>query len=97
MTLSILVNKSVQGGLRQKDGHSCGPLVIRHARCRMLGQEVASRDVDRQEAKALRCETAGILQLAWENDRLIAAPEAPVQKRKGEAGKEGCQGDKSGN
>ncbi|KAM6516675.1 hypothetical protein FALCPG4_014850 [Fusarium falciforme] len=77
--------------LRQRDGHSCGPLVIRHAQYRMLGRPVISEGTDTYDARELRAEAVWLLSSAWKSGRLVAAPR---RKRKARVGEQDSQGRK---
>ncbi|KAJ4208219.1 hypothetical protein NW759_013654 [Fusarium solani] len=59
-----------QGGLRQNDGYSCGPLVISFGRSRMLGRPLISE----YDGRELRAEAMQILRCGFKTKRLIAAP-----------------------
>ncbi|RSL73881.1 hypothetical protein CEP54_000272 [Fusarium duplospermum] len=64
-----------QDGLRQNDGHSCGPLVISFGRSRMLGRPIISE----YNGWELRAEAMQILQCGFRSGKLIVAP---TNKRK---------------
>ncbi|CAH0017605.1 unnamed protein product [Clonostachys rhizophaga] len=69
-----------QAGLQQDDTHSCGAIVIRHARYRMMGLPVPSGRLDRASAKQLRSEALDVLASAWQSGKMINAPQ-PSKKR----------------
>ena len=70
---------------RQHDRHSCGPLVIRIARRRMLGRPVPPIAVGGYNSEKLRAEAIELLHSAWTSNALVIALE-PLRKRKGQAG-----------
>ncbi|KAI8691512.1 ULP-PROTEASE domain-containing protein [Fusarium sp. Ph1] len=81
-----------KGALRQRDGHSCGPLVIRHAQYRMLGRPVISEGTDKYDARELRAEALWLLSSAWKSGRLVAVPRRKRKAREGEQVSHGRKG-----
>ncbi|KAF4957163.1 hypothetical protein FSARC_11372 [Fusarium sarcochroum] len=67
--------------LQQNDGHNCGPLVIKHARSRMLNLPVMPRSAETYDACELRSEAVQILRTAWDGGALVAAPKPGKRKR----------------
>ncbi|TWU70448.1 hypothetical protein ED733_000458 [Metarhizium rileyi] len=63
---------------QQDDAHSCGPLVIRYARRRMLGRPPGLEDYDASE---IRADAVRLLYSAWKNGELVAAPKLRKRKR----------------
>jgi len=49
-----------QGCPQQKDGHSCGPILLRNARRRMIGVSVGE-DCDRLDGLGLRAELVEVV------------------------------------
>jgi hypothetical protein len=78
-----------QKALRQKDGHSCGPIVIRCARRRILGRSVASGTEEEYNPEELRAEAVDILCSAWASDVLMVGPEKKRKVKVGAWGKGG--------
>ncbi|KPA36875.1 hypothetical protein FLAG1_10333 [Fusarium langsethiae] len=68
--------------MRQVDGHSCGPLVIKQARRRMMGQSAISTIEEDYDPDEMRVEAASLLNSALEEGGLIAA--LGGRKRKGQ-------------
>ncbi|KAG4258500.1 hypothetical protein FPRO03_03454 [Fusarium proliferatum] len=60
--------------MRQNDFHSCGPLVIKNARDRMMGRPVASGASHTYDATELRMAALRILRSAWSDGALTVAP-----------------------
>ncbi|KAG5787888.1 hypothetical protein H9Q69_013055 [Fusarium xylarioides] len=69
--------------MQQPDGHSCGPLVIKNARDRMMGRPVGAGTLHSDDTDELRMEALRILKLAWNDHALVVAPkEEGIKKRK---------------
>ncbi|CVK92439.1 uncharacterized protein FMAN_07335 [Fusarium mangiferae] len=60
--------------MQQNDFHSCGPLVIKNARDRMMGRPVASGASHTYDASELRMAALRILRSAWSDGALTVAP-----------------------
>ena len=86
-----IINGNTQEISRQHDGHSCGPLVIRVARSRMLGRPAPPVVVGGYNSEKLRAEAIKLLHSAWTSNALVIALEPP-RKRKGQAGERVSQG-----
>ncbi|CAG9949756.1 unnamed protein product [Clonostachys rosea f. rosea IK726] len=78
-----------QAGLQQDDTHSCGAIVIRHARYRMMGLPVPSGRLDSTKAKKLRSEALDVLASAWQSGKMINAPEPSKKRTNAGEGKKG--------
>ncbi|KAK5988506.1 hypothetical protein PT974_09989 [Cladobotryum mycophilum] len=67
--------------IQQTDDHSCGPIVVKHARLRMLGLPATFGVDGKYSAEALRVEIIDLLNLAWMDDAITKAP-PPQRKRR---------------
>ncbi|KAK5991805.1 hypothetical protein PT974_07839 [Cladobotryum mycophilum] len=67
--------------IQQTDDHSCGPIVVKHARLRMLGLPATFGVDGKYSAEALRVEIIDLLNLAWMDDAITEAP-PPQRKRR---------------
>lgn len=65
--------------MQQKDSHSCGLMVIKHAQSRMLGLPATHFNGSFISSKKLRCEVISRLRMAWTDGMML---EAPRRKRK---------------
>ncbi|KAK1248316.1 hypothetical protein MKX08_006536 [Trichoderma sp. CBMAI-0020] len=67
--------------MQQKDGDSCGFMVIKHAQNRMRGLQVDFRDGASIDSTSLRCEVINLLKVAWSRGDLVEAQIGSKRKR----------------
>lgn len=61
--------------MQQKDSHSCGLMVIKHAQSRMLNLPATHFNSSFTSSKKLRCEVISRFRMAWTDGTMLEAPE----------------------